>query len=226
MKLTLDEEDEDNMADEEEAWKEKVKQRKRRLHHSWVDAEHPGCQLSGHLLLDRVPGNFHIQARSTAHDIVPHMTNVSHVVHSLTVGEPGAQRMIERGSVYVPEEAKRKINPMDGNVYVNENLHEAYHHYLKVITTNIDGLKFGHKEMLAYQVLANSQLAYYKEDIVPEAKFMFDLSPVAVSYRRTSRTWYSYVTSVMAIVGGTFTVVGMIESTMTSVVKRKRYSTT
>lgn len=30
----------------------------------WKDEDHPGCQLSGYLMVDRVPGNFHIKARS------------------------------------------------------------------------------------------------------------------------------------------------------------------
>lgn len=208
--------------DEERAWADRTKQRKKRLHHSWIDEDHPGCQLSGHLMLDRVPGNFHIKARSAHHDIVPHMTNASHEVHSLTMGDPGAQRMLQTGRIFVPNEVKDKIDPMKGNVYINEELHEAYHHYLKIIPTSVDGLKFGKKEQVAYQIIQSSQLAYYEQEIVPEAKFIFDLSPVAVSYRNKSRRWYDYITSVMAIVGGTFTVIGMMESSMRAVVSRKR----
>jgi len=57
------------------------------------------------------------------------------------------------------------------------------------------------------------------------AKFIFDLSPIAVNYKGNSRHWYDYITSIMAIVGGTFTVVGLIESTIaTAVSRRPRYS--
>jgi len=56
-------------------------------------------------------------------------------------------------------------------------------------------------------------------------QFIFDLSPIAVNYDSTSRHWYDYITSIMAIVGGTFTVVGLIESTLNSALsKRTRYS--
>jgi thiol-disulfide isomerase/thioredoxin len=213
---------EDEGSDEEHEWAEKVKRHKQRLHHSWVDAEHPGCNIAGHLLLDRVPGNFHIQARSPHHDLVPHMTNVSHVVHHLSIGEPVAERLIEQEKVILPEDVKRKLKPMNGNAYVTKELHEAYHHYLKVITTNVDGLKFGKRDLRAYQILQSSQLSFYRNDIIPEAKFVFDLSPVAVSYRTTSRRWYDYFTSILAIIGGTFTVVGLLESTIHATVARKR----
>lgn len=196
---------------EETEWAQKVKRRRQRMHHSWVDAEHPGCQLAGHLLLDRAPGNFHIQARSPHHDLVPHMTNVSHQVHHLSVGEPFAERMMEDNSI-IPEHVRNKLKPMNGNVYVTSELHEAHHHYLKIVTTNVEGLKRGNRVFKAYQILQNSQLSYYRNDVVPEAKFMYDLSPIAVSYEWESKTWYDYITSVMAIIGGTFTIVGMIES--------------
>jgi hypothetical protein len=53
-------------------------------------------------------------------------------------------------------------------------------------------------------------------------KFIFDLSPIAVSYTSRSRRWYDYLTSVMAIIGGTFTVVGMLESTLSTAVSGRR----
>jgi hypothetical protein len=192
------------------------------MHHAWVDEEHPGCQLYGHLLLDRVPGNFHIQARSEHHDMVPHMTNVSHVVHDLYIGEPMAAKMIQTGKVSAPDDVKRKLAPMNGNAYVTHDLHEAYHHYLKVITTDVEGLTVGKRDMKVYQILQSSQLAYYRTDVIPEAKFIFDLSPVAVSYRTTSRHWYDYITSILALVGGTFVAIGMIESSLHAAVARKR----
>ena len=63
-----------------------------------------------------------------------------------------------------------------------------------------------------FQMLQSTQLAVYQNDDVPEAKFIIDLSPIAVRYRRESRHWYDYITSLMAIVGGTFTVVGFVEA--------------
>jgi hypothetical protein len=50
--------------------------------------------------------------------------------------------------------------------------------------------------------------------VVPEAKFIFDLSPIAVTYKSNSKRWYDYLTSIMAIIGGVFTVVGMIEASI------------
>jgi len=69
----------------------------------WIDDEHPGCQLSGLLFLDRVPGNFHIKARSNSHDLVPAMTNVSHEVHQMSFDTKRATDRIKNDDL-VPKE--------------------------------------------------------------------------------------------------------------------------
>lgn len=46
--------------------------------------------------------------------------------------------------------------PMNGNLYKNEKLHQVFHHYIKVVTTNVD---VGFSEpTLAYQMVQSSQV--------------------------------------------------------------------
>jgi len=202
---------------------------------SWAEEQHPGCQISGFLLVDRAPGNFHIQAQSRGHDLAAHMTNVSHIINHLSFGKPFSNYFIKKGLQNTPAGFLETTRPFDGNVYVTHKEHEAHHHYLKVITTEFDpesgtqkkyDKKKGFYKPLdknrAYQILQSSQLSLYRADIVPEAKFTYDLSPIAVSYEKTSRAWYDYFTSLMAIIGGTFTVVGMLESGIHTISSKKR----
>jgi hypothetical protein len=174
--------------------------------------------------MDRAPGHFAIMARSPHHEIEAKFTNVSHEVYELTIGDPIGYKLVEKQGRVLPKEVAKKFNPVNAYVYLNSELHEAYHHYLKVITTNIDSLKFGKKDLKAYQILVSSQLSFYRKDMVPEAKFIMDLSPITVSYRTTSHHWYEYeyITSVMALVGGAFTVIRMIETSVGIVVSRKK----
>ena len=207
-----------NMSAEEQHWLDSLERTKK--HHvidsgsvesKWKPGDHPGCQVAGSILINRVPGNFYIQAFSPMQDLAPHMTNLSHEIHSLVFTPEEIEH--ERRNI-LPKKFEESTTPLNGNVYITENLHEAYHHYLKLVTTN----------GLAYQVLQSSQLAIYGHDQVPEAKFIIDLSPIAIRYRRESRPWYDYVTSLMAIIGGTFTVVGILEASLRQagrMVKRK-----
>ena len=105
-----------------------------------------------------------------------------------------------------------------------QEMHTAYHHHLKVVTTNYKYKDYRRIENVgtSYQILAQSQLSHYEDEDIPTAKFSYDLSPVAISFRHTSRKWYDYITSIMALVGGSFTVLGMMESTVYAVSSKKR----
>ena len=177
-----------------------------------------------YLMLCVVPSS----ARSPHHDIAAHMTNVSHEVHHLSFGNPDAAKSIESGKFVTPPNFEKTLNPIDGNVYVNHNEHEAFHHYLKIVTTEFDdpyqdkSRGMWRNDVKAYQILSSSQLSFYRNDIVPEAKFSYDPSPIAVYHRRYSKTrWYDYLTSLMAIIGGTFTVIGLIENTIHAALNKK-----
>ena len=207
--------DDESRSLEDKKWNDSAMQKKKAHHHkvakNWKDDEHPGCQLSGHLLLDRAPGNFHILARSEHHDLEPYMTNVSHMVNDLFIGDPTAKHWITKKRSKVPTEVESTITPLNGNAYPTEEMHEAYHHYIKLIATKIEGMKVGTRELVFYQMIENSQLAYYDKLMTPEAKFSYDLSPIAVKYSIGSRRWWEYMTSIFAIIGGVFTVFGIFE---------------
>ena len=146
------------------------------------------------------------------------------MINSLSVGDPAAKTLMESNRYgssmkQVSETVKDKMTPMDGNVYPTFNRHESYHHYLKLVATQIEGFKIGKRELRVYQILENSQLALYRNDMIPEAKFIYDLSPISVSFRTDYRRWYEYCTSIMAIIGGVFTVVGMVEAGITATVR-------
>mmetsp|Transcript_9915 Transcript_9915/g.20686 ORF Transcript_9915/g.20686 Transcript_9915/m.20686 type:complete len:537 (-) Transcript_9915:123-1733(-) len=189
---------------------------------------HPGCQISGHIMVDRAPGKFLIQAQSYGHDIAAHMTNLSHIVHHLSFGDPDSRNYIEENWASMPKGFVRSLHPMDGNVYVTGELHQAYHHHLRIITTEFDRnskmMKWARDNARrVYRILQNSQLSTYRRHIVPEAKFSYDLSPIAVSYLEISRNWYDYLTGLFAIVGGMFTLFGLMDSSLSAFLRKKSY---
>lgn len=47
--------------------------------------DYAGCQLSGFIMVNRVPGNFHIEARSAVHSIDPTAANVRYLCILSTV---------------------------------------------------------------------------------------------------------------------------------------------
>ncbi|CAB1115551.1 unnamed protein product [Ectocarpus sp. CCAP 1310/34] len=179
--------------------------------------DYPGCQLSGFIMVNRVPGNFHIEARSALHSIDPTAANVSHVVKTLKFGTEvpvRSRRAIERG---VELEG---LPALEDRVYSIDSLHTAPHHYIKVVSTFVGDL--AKADNLQYQMMVSSQIMPYEQDQVPEAKFSYDLSPMSVYIKQRRRKWYDFLTSVLAIVGGTFTVVGVLDNILFRVVKQKK----
>jgi hypothetical protein len=62
----------------------------------------------------------------------------------------------------------------------------------------------------------------YAEEDVPEARFTYDLSPMAVLIKKKCKHWYQFVTSMCALIGGTFTVVGLLSTVLNIVFKAKK----
>ena len=189
----------------------------------FADSEFPGCLLTGFLLVNRVPGNFHIEARSKYHNLNPTLTNVSHVVHDLTFGPPMTKEYREK-LLLLPKDFQQMESPLANRVYVVPKIHNAYHHYLKVVSTHYEvGRGLGGKNtVLQYQMVVNSQVMHYNDDEIPEAKFNYDISPMSVVISSKRRAWYEFITSLMAIIGGTFTVLGIIDGMLHKVFKPKK----
>jgi len=185
--------------------------------------DHPGCLMSGFLLVNRVPGNFHIEARSKHHNLNPALANVSHVVNHLSFGPVLSSNALKRLSK-LPEEyfSVSSTQPMNGNAYVTSALHQSWHHYIKTVSTHLGVSSHKDNSMLAYQMVQSSQIMKYSEDEVPEARFAYDLSPMAVTIQKSGKKWYQFVTSICALVGGTFVVMGLLANFLNVVFKSKK----
>lgn len=179
---------------------------------AWDKNEHPGCGIVGSLHLDRAPGHFFVQAASVKHELDSHMANLSHIVHHLSFHAVRDKGDHDEESVpdFAPSHYAHAVAPLDGHAFVVHDLHQSWHHYLKLVSTNTD----------RFQVLKSSQVSIYRTDHVPEAKFVLDISPIAVRWKVHFRPWYDYLTSLMAILGGVFTIVGMLESSVTTAARK------
>jgi len=188
-----------------------------------IKDEHPGCMMTGFLLVNRVPGFFHLEARSNHHNLNPAMANLSHIVNSLSFGPQLSNQQIKKMKAIEKNLFEfASTMPMDGNVYLNPNLHQAYHHYIKVVSTQIDLEDKPDKSILAYQMVQSSQIMMYSEGDVPEARFSYDISPMSVHVTGKKKKLYKFITSICAMIGGTYTVVGLIKGFLDLIIKEKK----
>ena len=190
-----------------------------------MNTDHPACQLAGYLLVNRVPGHFHIEARSKLHNLNPYMANLSHIVHHLSFGNVLPKR-ITRKLDLIPSNifSIDSTHPLDEHYYMMDNLHQATHHYIKVVSTQVEASRkySGSNAIQMYQMVESSQTMTYDESKIPEARFSYDISPMAVVVQRKGKHWYVFITSICALIGGTFTVVGLLSGTLSVIFKPKK----
>ena len=70
--------------------------------------------------------------------------------------------------------------------------------------------------------MQESQLVFYDVQEIPEIKFLWDMSPMSVSLTKEGQPWYEYTTNLLAIIGGTYTTLGLINATLLRIFKPKR----
>jgi len=181
----------------------------RKAHAVNWNTDHPGCLVSGFLLVNRVPGNFHIMAYSKNHNLNTAATNLSLTVNHLSFGIPLTDD--QKGRLDKLDVTYHQTNPLDAKPFIVLEQHKAYHHYIKIVPTNYELGKRWRSRFSAYQLLSTDQVMEYNVAEVPQARFAYDISPMAVVVRKEDRKWYDFLTSLCGIIGGTFTVVGLID---------------
>lgn len=179
-------------------------------------AEEGGCQIYGDLLLDRNPGSFHI---------VPHKSvqqnglknglesllellsftfdnfNISHTVDALSFGDsfPGVR------------------SPLDGQVRMLNDTHGMYQYYVKVVPTRYRGLNGLEIESNQYAVTEHLRhLAAGSGRGLPGVYFYYEESPLQVVFQEERKGSWQFLTSVCAIIGGVYTVMGLVDTMLSS----------
>ncbi|XP_074582256.1 uncharacterized protein LOC141838624 [Curcuma longa] len=171
------------------------------------DEEGEGCNIYGFLEVNKVGGNFHFapgksfqQSNMHVHDLLPFQKesfNISHKINKLSFGEyfPGV------------------VNPLDGVQWVQQTPYGMYQYFIKVVPTVYTDIN-GH----AIQTNQFSVTEHFRNDdtgrlhSVPGVFFFYDLSPIKVTFTEAHVSFLHLLTNVCAIVGGIFTVSGILDA--------------
>ncbi|KAG5852959.1 hypothetical protein ANANG_G00068060 [Anguilla anguilla] len=90
----------------------------------------------------------------------------------------------------------------------------ASHDYiLKIVPTVYEDMSGRQRFSYQYTVANKEYVAYsHTGRIIPAIWFRYDLSPITVKYTERRQPLYRFITTICAIIGGTFTVAGIIDS--------------
>jgi len=170
---------------------------------------HEGCNLFGFLVVNKVAGNFHVapgKAFQSAqgqlvHEFKPfdtHKYNVSHHIHSLSFG------------VHYPN----RVNPLDDARATVLNGSGVFQYFVKVVPTTYRYADGHAVDSCQYSVTDQFKSAHdpSKGFVLPGVFFIYDISPIMVKFTEKRPTFTYFLTSLCAIVGGVFTVAGVVDA--------------
>jgi len=184
-----------------------------------LEMKDEGCEVFGHLLVNKVAGNFHFapgksfqQQNVHVHDLLPfggQAFNASHFINHISFGNdfPGI------------------VNPLDGvHKFIQQDEMVMFQYFLKIVPTVYENLD--HQVIKTNQYSAterikvlppnigkpNPQQPHHDHSGLPGVFVMYDFSPITVQFTEEPRSFVHFLTSVCAVVGGVFTVAGIIDS--------------
>uniref|UniRef100_A0A7M4EM31 Endoplasmic reticulum-Golgi intermediate compartment protein n=2 Tax=Longirostres TaxID=1298654 RepID=A0A7M4EM31_CROPO len=159
-----------------------------------------GCRFEGHFSINKVPGNFHVSTHSaTAQPQNPDMT---HIIHKLSFGDKLQVQNIHGA-----------FNALEGADKISSNPLASHDYILKIVPTVYEDMSGKQRYSYQYTVANKEYVAYsHTGRIIPAIWFRYDLSPITVKYTERRQPLYRFITSICAIIGGTFTVAGILDS--------------
>ncbi|XP_074280154.1 uncharacterized protein LOC141605337 [Silene latifolia] len=171
------------------------------------EEEGEGCNIYGSLEVNKVAGNFHFapgksfhQSGFIVHDLLAFQKdsfNISHKINRLAFGDyyPGV------------------VNPLDGVEWTHSTPNGMYQYFLKVVPTvytDLSGHAIQSNQFSVTEHFKSASAGHFSS--LPGVFFFYDLSPIKVTFKEGHVSFLHFLTNVCAIVGGVFTVSGILDS--------------
>ncbi|KAL7699656.1 Endoplasmic reticulum vesicle transporter [Lotmaria passim] len=158
-----------------------------------------GCNLHGYTEVAKVPGNFHISAHGRQQLVVqnfPGGINVEHTINHMSFGSTDVKKLSKRA----------QLHPLDGTHQRSETP-TVYQYYLDIVPTIYEGT---FSTSNTYQFTGTSSATTIGPNQMAAVVFQYQLSPITVRYSLARVSFTHFLTYVCAIVGGVFTVAGLL----------------
>lgn len=166
---------------------------------------HEGCNVHGHMLVQRVAGNFHFSVHGHSFYVLQKVfsqvgqVNVSHAIHELGFGR----------------EYPGQFNPLDGFNRILDGSHSkhggTFKYFLKVVPTTYNHLDGENIATNQYSVTEYFTPIYPGDGNLPAVYFLYDLSPITVEITERRRNFFHFITRLCAVLGGTFALTGVLD---------------
>ncbi|XP_077992313.1 endoplasmic reticulum-Golgi intermediate compartment protein 1-like isoform X2 [Glandiceps talaboti] len=160
-----------------------------------------GCRFEAEFKINKVPGNFHISTHA-AGNRQPQVPDFAHNIHHLIFGDD-----IQHLNV------NAAFNSLGGRNKTSGKPETSHDYYMKIVPTVYEDVWGATNVSYQYTYAYKDYVAFgHGHRVLPAIWFRYDISPITVKYHETRAPFYTFITTICAIVGGTFTVAGIIDS--------------
>jgi len=185
--------------------------------------ESVGCQICGDVVVSKVRGNVHVAlGRSTVRDgKLVHEFNIKEVSDGFNTSH--AINRLEFG-----ERVEGVDSPLEGTTKIVKHGAYMFHYYIKLVPTVFEGggrVVYTHQ----YAVTDKDKNALTKKGELaglPGVFFVYEFSPFLVRKTEKEVPVSHFLTSVCAIIGGVYTVAGMVDAVLYRSLHKGRYKAT
>lgn len=163
-----------------------------------------GCRLEGFVLAPKVPSTLVFATHMPDQSIDAAKLNVSHEIHHLSFGAAELRKSQLR------EEMILALSKLDGRKFESRTANLTHEHFLKIVGSSFK--RFNEEPINFYKYLHYASPFHASSSLLPTIKFHFDITPMHVVTIEKSKPFYRFITNLFAIVGGTFTVFGLLDA--------------
>ena len=175
-----------------------------------------GCRMKGSVTVGKVPGNIHFSSHSMSgvlnyiaqkEHMQIYFLNLSHKVDYFTFDKKYNVEQI--GDQFVATETKS----LSSLLSVDTNPRITYNYYINLVPTRYVDL---HKSQIKSNLFTLSKSQIYAEG-QSAVYFRYEISPMYVLHEMKKMTLWLFIVRICAVIGGVFTVSGILHGLFTEI---------
>lgn len=162
--------------------------------------EHSGCRLEVSFQINKVPGNFHLSTHSASKQ--PRVVDMAHVIHEISFGDDVKYLNLHGSFDPLKDTSKLEDSPLQSHEY-----------HLRIVPSIYEELNGSVLRPYQYSYAHKKYVSLtFTGNVIPAIWFKYDINPISVKYKERRKPLYEFLCMTSAIIGGTFTVISLIDS--------------
>lgn len=163
-------------------------------------AKHNGCRLEVPFQINKVPGNFHLSTHSASHQ--PSLIDMAHEIHEISFGDD--VRLLNLHGSFDPLKATSKLE---------DSALQSHEYHLRIVPSIYEELDGSILRPYQYSYAHKKYISLgFTGHVIPAVWFKYDINPISVKYKERRKPFYEFIVMTCAIIGGTFTVISLLDS--------------